>query len=161
MRSVSTYAVLLPLGTAVIGAGAALAGNMLGPLVGSRREHQQWLRDKRAELLEAAYAMHMEARDTAWDIGGVVARPKTAADWKEYEDRCRVVLDRLIAASAKAELYVSPGLAEQLSKVAYDFQVVYSARDLYDAKEWSELRNSWSDDVDKCAAGIRKELGVD
>ena len=147
----------LPLGTAVIGATAALAGNALGPFLGGRREHEQWLRNKRAETLEAFY----EALDEAQHNAGRGYNFLDDDERQEARQDCRAMFDRLVATSARAQLYTTNELAELMSLVAYDFQVVYESVDEYTPPEWLEVHQGWLGDVLRCVEMIRNELRVE
>lgn len=151
----------LPLGTAAIGAGAALAGNALGPLFGARGEHRQWLRNKRAVLLEDFHTVLDEALHASQAASPWLLTPPTAAEFMARAERSRAIFERLKSASARAELYVSPELANLMSLVTYDFHVVYASEGDYEPAEWGNVRDSWETDVRRCTALIRNELGVD
>ena len=51
---------LLPLLVGLLGAGAGITGAVLGPFVTSKRAHNTWVRDKRAELCET-YVVLLDA----------------------------------------------------------------------------------------------------
>jgi hypothetical protein len=152
----------LPLGTAVIAACAALAGNALGPMLGAQREHSQWLRNKRAELLETFHALLDEAEHDASRRCIELALPSPQVDDPEArEARSTDLFERLTSASARAELYTSPRLAELMSTVAYDFQVVYSSPGTYNHDKRTEVHRSWLADCHECTRVIREELRVE
>lgn len=162
ITAVTDSSLWLPLGTAAIGAVAALAGNALGPMFGAQGEHRQWLRNKQAEQLESFHALLDEAdHDASAYSVSLSFKLAQETDLDRRNDHSKDIFKRLTSAAARAELYTSPRLAELMSRVAYDYQVVYASTDSYDKSKWDEVHRSWSADVAECTRLIRSELRVD
>jgi Holliday junction resolvasome RuvABC DNA-binding subunit len=72
---------------ALVGAGAALGAQALAPVVQSKRAHQQWLQDERAELCESLVALGYEA-DQAIDAlrTAVVESEFNPADFDRFDE---------------------------------------------------------------------------
>jgi hypothetical protein len=153
--------VWLPLGTACLGAVTALAGAALGPAFGARGEHRQWLRNKRAVLLEEFHVILDEAEDDTLAYDSPAHFNSAPRDLMALVAHSRAIFERLMAASSRAEIYVSQELSDLMSRCTFDYHVVYSASEVYGRQEWSTFRQDWIRDVEMCKALIRKELKVD
>ena len=150
--------VWLPLGTAVVGALAALAGSALGPLVGSRTAHQEWLRDKRADLLESCYALLILARSdlVERDVSATWGSNKTPS-----LDGASHLSEQLMAAGARAQLYVSPGLGNQLQELAVEYLECAGLMHLNAAPQmWEAQVQAWKDKNSRTRDLIQREIGV-
>lgn len=163
---VSDVSLWVPLGTAVVAAAAALAGSALGPMVGARRAHKQWLRDKRAELLEDFHAALVEAdEDVSTRSMAFFWRgdndPVDERELRGMDATSSQILDRLRDASARATLYTSLDLSNNMETVVADYHVVYASQESYEREKWEKDATEWRQLVDKTTMQIRRELGVD
>ncbi len=156
-------AVWLPLGTALIGAMAGVAGSLIATLLASSKSHEQWVRDKRASALERYYVVQDQAeRFVSRLTEGGAPQPDGTMKVAPYKKAlAEEVFNHLVEAATTAGLYVSAELNELITTIAYDFQVVAFSIETFNGDEWRTTRNGWRDDLRRAYVQMRHELDVD
>lgn len=157
----------LPLGTAVIGALAVLCGQALNPSINARRAHQQWLRDKKAELIEELNVILRDARHQlqdavlhwAWRLEEV---PGFSA--QEEDERLDNVYKRMSDAVGRLEIYASSDLIDAAWSALAAYQVgygVFSLREIPRELHPADCFQAFEREVEFALAEFRHELGVE
>lgn len=156
-----SQAILALLG-AVIGTLAATTGQLLAPIVQSKRAHQHWVRDKRADVLEEYHSALSSAEAEGWlAVAGV--RPAVAGgEPLQYRSE---LAERLFNANAKVDLYASTGVKTlasaatnafgNLTTTAQDPELNRRSTDLL-----REAAQQFLETVRPVRRAIRQELGV-
>src|SRR4051794_32831141 len=109
---------VLALLAALVGAGAAIAAQILSPVLTSRREHAAWLRDKRAALCEEFIAsLDAEERDLyTYRNYWLPSRHEEESDKRDLYER-KVTEEDLSRIVSRLRIYGSEELVEALVAV--------------------------------------------
>ncbi|WP_222265639.1 hypothetical protein [Modestobacter marinus] len=140
---------------ALVGAGAAVLGQLIGPVVQSRRAHRHWLRDKRTEVYEDFMA---DAASASGHLHSLMGSDRSVRNDETYKKLMR----DLRAGASRIDLYAMAELREAASDVWVNYQLAYYAYYHESPEQQSgEMRQVFVEDVERVRQLIRKELGVD
>jgi hypothetical protein len=162
--------VWVPLVSTIVGAVLALLGGVLSPLVGARRAHEQWLRDKRAELCERYFSILKEAEFTVKRLESLQERyarfPEPSRQVEDLLDEHTSAADevavRLRDAASALAIYASPELSKQAATTsAHLFEAANVASATEEGKRIETAQRIFRTSIGQVEALIRKELGAD
>ena len=129
----------------------------MGPLLGARRAHAGWLRDKRSELVENFYGLLYEART---DLNEREVTAKFGSGRAPEPTDPVALSTRLGDAAARAKLYTSEELGRAMPELAVGYLECATLLDIGTTQDWGKRLREWTDDAESVQALIRQELGV-
>jgi len=151
---------------ALVGAVAALAGQALAPVIQSSRAHRQWLRDKRSEVFEQYFALLQQAEAEAhfYRSGLEASGPQArlyAFVAERRRDRVSSLIEPMLEATARLELYASTGVASEAKQATETFLAfLEEAESPNTVKRRVDLLVQFLSEAGAARQAIRKELRI-
>ncbi len=112
---------IIALLAAFVGAGAAIGGQVLAPYLQSRRAHEQWLRDRRAERWEDLLPLLDRCATAIWDLvmtlTGEIKGEPSQEDLEKAQQaitEAKALVGPLNTAVSRLTFYVSDDVTKQL-----------------------------------------------
>jgi hypothetical protein len=109
---------LVALLAALVGAGAAVLGQLIGPVVQSRRAHRHWLRDRRTAVYEDFMAVVAAASEHLHSLMGFESPERSDETYNK-------LMRELVAGASRVELYSTPELQVAASDIWVNYQLAY------------------------------------
>jgi hypothetical protein len=161
---------------AFVGAGAAIGGQALAPYLQSRRAHEQWLRDRRAERWEDLLPLLDRSTTVMWQLvitltGEPIGEPSQEDLEREKQAiaEAEALLGPLSTALSRLIFYVSDDVAKRLraAQNAFSSAALRPIRDPFEEDEppprWQyvpALQNKFFDALDELEQEMREELDI-
>jgi hypothetical protein len=167
---------IIALLAAFVGAGAAIGGQALAPYLRSRRAHEQWLRDRRAERWEELLPLLDRCATAMWDLvmnltGEPMGEPSQENLEKERQAiaEAKALVGPLSTAVSRLTFYVSDDVTKQLRAAdnAFGSAARQPIRDPFVEEEppprWQYVpmqQNRFLDALEKLEQEMREELDI-
>jgi hypothetical protein len=168
---------IIALLAAFVGAGAAIGGQALAPYLQSRRAHEQWLRDRRAERWEELLPLLDRCATAMWDLvmtltGEPMGEPSQEDLEKERQAiaEAKALAGPLNTAVSRLTFYVSDDVTKHLRAAETAFRAAAS-RHIPDpfvpedevTPRWQYVpvqQNRFLDALEKLEQEMREELDI-